>query len=281
MISARAPISQPRGPAILRIVAGRRRPSRRSPVPFAEQPHMISARPPISERRGKSLAHRDEAPPTGVHHMVNECPPDGGVVPRVLGGDGEAFGILIRRYEPGLLRFATRMLGNPDAAADAVAESLVRAYRHLAQCRDPARLRSWLYRITGNRCRSHLARGHTSDIPLSEAAPLAASSDSRAGLGRGGQFVRVERAWAALPAEKREAVVLKHVEGMSYEEMAAVTGARIPTLKMRVHRAREALLEAMEEVARRTQLIRGCSQRSMESVIRPNCRRICGRRMPG
>src|ERR1051326_439336 len=85
---------------------------------------MISARPPISERRGKSLAHSDEAQPTGVHHMVNEGPPDGEVVARVLGGDGEAFGILIRRYEPGLLRFATRMLGNPDAAADAGAERL-------------------------------------------------------------------------------------------------------------------------------------------------------------
>src|ERR1044072_6481512 len=146
MISARAPISQPRGPAILRIGAGRRRPSTRAPVPFAEQPHMISARPPISERRGKSLAHSDEAQPTGVHHMVKEGPSDGEVVSQVLGGDGEALGILIRRSEPGLLRFATRMLGNPDAAADAVAESLVRAYRHLAQCRGPARLRSLLYR---------------------------------------------------------------------------------------------------------------------------------------
>ena len=181
--------------------------------------------------------------------MVNE---DADVVARVLAGDGEAFGILIRRYEPGLLRFATRMLGNPDAAADAVAESLVRAYRHLAQCRDPSRLRSWLYRITGNRCRSHLARRHMDDIPLSEAPPsaLAEASDAWEILVRSEQVALVERALAALPAEKREAFVLKHVEGMSYEEMAAVTGARIPTLKMRVHRAREALLEALEEVVR-------------------------------
>ena len=101
----------------------------------------------------------DQPPPAGVTPTVNDgAPTDVDVVARVLGGDGEAFGILIRRYEPGLLRFATRMLGNSDAAADAVAESLVRAYRHLAQCRDPERLRSWLYRITGNRCRSHLAR---------------------------------------------------------------------------------------------------------------------------
>jgi len=180
--------------------------------------------------------------------MVNDSVPDAEVVARVLGGDGEAFGILIRRYEPGLLRFATRMLGNSDAAADAVAESLVRAYRHLAQCRDPGRLRSWLYRITGNRCRSHLARRRTSDISLSEAPPLADPSDAWAVVERGEQVALVERALAALPEEKREAFVLKHVEGMSYEEMAQVTGARIPTLKMRVHRAREALLAALQEL---------------------------------
>ena len=177
---------------------------------------------------------------------MNDGPADVEVVARILGGDGEAFGILIRRYEPGLLRFATRMLGNADAAADAVAESLVRAFRHLAQCREPAHLRSWLYRITGNRCRSHLARRRVNDISLEDAPPLADASDTWAVLERGEQVALVERALGALPAEKREAFLLKHVEGMSYEEMAAATGARIPTLKMRVHRAREALLAALE-----------------------------------
>src|SRR5919204_6375629 len=136
---------------------------KRSRAP-CETPWMRSAAPHSSPQPEKPWKYRDEAPRRGVTEMVNDGAPDVEVVARVLGGDGEAFGILIRRYEPGLLRFATRMLGNPDAAADAVAESLVRAYRHLAQCRDPSRLRSWLYRITGNRCRSHLARRHTSDI---------------------------------------------------------------------------------------------------------------------
>jgi len=88
------------------------------------------------------------------------------------------------------------------------------------------------------------------DISLSDAPPLSDGSDAWAVLERGEQVSLVERALAALPAEKREAFVLKHVEGMSYEEMAAATGARIPTLKMRVHRAREALLAALEEVVR-------------------------------
>src|SRR5205814_394816 len=77
---------------------------------------------------------------------------------------------------------------------------------------------------------------------------LADSTDTWAALERSEQVALVERALAALSAEKREAFVLKHVEGMSYEEMAAVTGARIPTLKMRVHRAREALLATPAEV---------------------------------
>jgi RNA polymerase sigma-70 factor (ECF subfamily) len=178
---------------------------------------------------------------------VRGDPPDAEVVARVLGGDREAFGLLIRRYEAGLLRFATRMLRSRDAAADAVAESFVRAYRHLASCRDPARLRTWLYRIVSNRCKSHLARRSVADLPLDEAPPVADPADNEAALEQAEQLVLVERALARLSPEKREAFVLKHVEGLSYQEMAAVTGERIPTLKMRVHRAREALLQALEE----------------------------------
>jgi len=178
---------------------------------------------------------------------VREGPSDAEVVARVLGGDREAFGLIVRRYESGLLRFATRVLGSRDAAADAVAESLVRAYRHLASCRDPTRLRTWLYRIVANRCKSHLARRATGDVSLDDVPPIADPADNEAALERVEQLAVVEQALATLSPEKREAFVLKHVEGMSYQEMAAVTGERIPTLKMRVHRAREALLKALEE----------------------------------
>lgn len=178
---------------------------------------------------------------------VSEEPSDAQVVARVLSGEREAFGLLIRRYEPGLLRYATRMLGNRDAASDAVAEGLVRAYRHLAGCRDPARLRTWLYRIVANRCKSHLARRPVGDVSLEDAPPMADPADTEAELERAEELALVERALMTLSPEKREAFLLKHVEGMSYEEMADATGERIPTLKMRVHRAREALLEALKE----------------------------------
>jgi RNA polymerase sigma-70 factor (ECF subfamily) len=174
--------------------------------------------------------------------------PDAEVVARVLAGDTDAFAFVVRRYEAGLLRFATRMLGSRDVAADAVAESFVRAYRHLASCRDPARLRTWLYRIVANRCKSYLARRPFADVPLDEAPPIADATDNEAAVERAEQLAAVERALARLSPEKREAFVLKHVEGLSYEEMAAVTGERIPALKMRVHRAREALLRALEQL---------------------------------
>jgi RNA polymerase sigma-70 factor (ECF subfamily) len=169
------------------------------------------------------------------------------VVARVLNGEQEAFGILIRRYEPGLLRYAARMLSSRDLAEDAVAEGLVRAYRHLASCRDPSRLRPWLYRIVANRCKSYLARRDAGDVSLEEAPPLADPVDNEAAVEQAEQMALVQRALATLSAEKREAFILKHVEGMSYEEMAVVTGERVPALKMRVHRAREALLQALEE----------------------------------
>lgn len=195
-------------------------------------PHILD-RDRVNSHRVLSAAERDTS--------------DAEVVARVLGGDVEAFGILLGRYEAGLLRYATRMLGSPDAAADAVAEGLVRAYRHLKSCRDPSRLKSWLYRIVGNRCRSHLARRSASDVPLEDAPPIPDRSDTEGEVERAEQLVFVERALQGLSPEKREAFLLKHVEGLSYEEMAAATGERIPTLKMRVHRAREALLEALKE----------------------------------
>src|SRR5713226_723806 len=133
---------------------------------------------------------------------VREGPSDAEVVARVLGGDREAFGLIVRRYESGLLRFATRVLGGRDAAADAVAESLVRAYRHLASCRDPTRLRTWLYRIVANRCKSHLARRSSMEVRLDDAPPIADPSDSEAMVERNEQMERVQRALATLPPDK-------------------------------------------------------------------------------
>src|SRR5256884_7726937 len=124
------------------------------------------------------------------------------------------------------------MLGSRDVAADAVAESLVRAYRHLASCRDPSRLRTWLYRIVANRCKSYLARRDVADVPLEEAPPVADVTDNEAALERAEQLALVARALAPLAPDQREAVGLKHLAGVRYQEMADGTGERTPPPKM-------------------------------------------------
>src|SRR5258708_9787629 len=147
---------------------------------------------------------------------VRGAPPDAAAVALVLAGATEACGFVIRRYEGGLLRFAARMLGSRDAAADAVAESFVRAYRHLASCRDPARLRTWLYRIVANRCKSHLARRPIGDVSLDEAPPIVDPRDNETAVERTEQLALVQRAPMTLSPEKREASLLEHLRGESY-----------------------------------------------------------------
>lgn len=180
--------------------------------------------------------------------MTSAGPDDASVVARVLGGEVDAFGELVRRYEPELLRCASRLLGSSDAAADAVAEGFVRAYRHLASCRDPRHVRAWLYRIVLNRCKTRLGRA-APEVPLEDAPQLVARDDPAAEVERSEDMARVQRALATLSDLLREAFVLLHVEGLSYEEMAAATGTGVPTLRVRVQRAREALIEALEEGA--------------------------------
>src|SRR5258708_7987629 len=148
---------------------------------------------------------------------VRGAPPDAAAVALVLAGATEACGFVIRRYEGGLLRFAARMLGSRDAAADAVAESFVRAYRHLASCREPARLRTWLYRIVANRCKSHLSRRLRGEVSFDEAPPVADPADNEAGLERAEPRRLVQRAPLQLSPAKRAPVVLKPLEGVSHE----------------------------------------------------------------
>ena len=160
---------------------------------------------------------------------VGEGPSDAEVVARVLSGEREAFGLLIRRYEPGLLRYATRMLGSRDAAADAVAEGLVRAYRHLASCRDPERLRTWLYRIVTNRCKSHMGRRPTGDVSLDDAPPIADPGDTEAALERAEALALVERALMTLSPEKREACSIASRETARWRAGPSTPGSTSPS----------------------------------------------------
>ncbi|MFO7892591.1 MAG: RNA polymerase sigma factor [Longimicrobiales bacterium] len=173
-------------------------------------------------------------------------PSDGEVVARVLDGDRDAFRILVRRHQDMLHAHAARMTGRGDVAADLVQESLVKAYTSLDRCRNPDKFGAWAFRIVANRCKDYLKNVRRKDVALDDAAPAAGSMDPEDDLERSELRRRLDRALAGLPEDQREAFVLKHEEGRSYEEMAELLGLSVGALKMRVHRAREALKELLE-----------------------------------
>lgn len=175
---------------------------------------------------------------------------DAALVGRVLDGDVEAYALLVARYRGRLGRYAVHLLGNQADAEDAVQETLVRAYRGLERCTAPDRFGAWVFQILVNRCRTiggQRARRERTVMPNEAAladADVAHPADQLA--------TREAIRWALdrLSREQREAFLLKHVEDLSYEEMADITGEGISALKMRVKRACEALRELLAEVER-------------------------------
>jgi RNA polymerase sigma-70 factor (ECF subfamily) len=174
---------------------------------------------------------------------------DAELVAGVLGGDQELYAVLVERHQERLYRHALGMVKHPDAAADLVQDGFIKAYSRLQSCSDPERFGAWIFRILRNRCLDYLKNRRRQTVPLDERTALAPSRDDpeihleRSELGRA-----VERALGTLPDAQREAFLLKHVDGCSYEEMAERLDASVSALKMRVMRAREALQVVLAEV---------------------------------
>jgi RNA polymerase sigma-70 factor (ECF subfamily) len=173
---------------------------------------------------------------------------DAALVRRVLDGDGLAFTALVDRHAGICLRFATRMLGNVEDAEDATQETLYRAHRALASYDGSTAFRTWLMTILVNRCRSTMLYRHRREerivvdsdkLALATVATEVDNFDLRS---------VIEQAVARLDGEQREAFLLKHVEQLSYDEMAEVTGVGVSALKMRVKRACDRLRDELEGV---------------------------------
>lgn len=165
-------------------------------------------------------------------------------VARVLAGDRDAYETLVRRHEGVLYRHARGMGLDHDTCLDVVQDALVKAYQKLSDCRDPSRFRAWLFRIARNLCFDHLRQAGQVAIPLSSAPEAESIADARPdALERS----MVHQALERLSPVLREAFLLKHDAGYTYEEIAGITGAGPSAVKMRVHRARLELSEYFEE----------------------------------
>lgn len=173
---------------------------------------------------------------------------DGEVVRAILGGDTERYGELVTKYRDRYARYAARMLGSADAAEDALQDAFVRAFDQLAQCREPENFVGWFFLILRNRCFAE-RRKNKDQAPL-EAAGAVASAERPDGSVEAAERRRaLQHALLELTPEQREVFVLKHVEGLSYGEMAERLGASVPSLKMRMHRAYDRLREQLRDRA--------------------------------
>ena len=163
-------------------------------------------------------------------------------------GDTRAFAQLVRRYRDRHARFVARLLGDQDEAEGVLQSVFLRAWRHLDRCEDPDRFGAWLHRIVVNESRTFATRRGQRELRLVRDDFVVGQLEAEDASGDPALLAAIERALAELPVDQREAFLLKHVEGLEYEEMAEVTGAGVSALKMRVKRAIERLRERLEGV---------------------------------
>lgn len=177
-----------------------------------------------------------------------EAPParDGDIVRAVLAGDRERYAMLVERYRDRYARYAARMLGSADAAEDAVQDAFVRAYDQLAQCKDPDKFVGWFFLILRNRCFAERRRTRTS-APIEAADAVAAADRADGGAETAERRQALQQALLELTPDQREVFVLKHVEGMSYGEIAEQLRTSVASLKMRMHRAYDKLREQLRD----------------------------------
>ncbi len=181
--------------------------------------------------------------------------PEKELIQRTLRGEKNAFEALVCQYERPLMNYIGRMVQDRELALDFTQEVFLRAYASLHSFEPQYKFSTWLFRIASNLVIDHWRKKKIPALSLSE--PLEDSNlnldvpDERpsplrqfevAELGR-----RIEKALEKLPGALRELFVWRHINGLSYEEMAEIKGLPVGTVKNRVYQAKEAIRRLLEE----------------------------------
>jgi RNA polymerase sigma-70 factor (ECF subfamily) len=184
--------------------------------------------------------------PSSVHEL------DLQLVERYRVGDGRAFDEVYTRYEAMVYNLALRLSGSADEAADLTQEIFLRICRHLGSFSGRSALKTWVYRVALNHCRERLSRlrprwqsigepGESGALTLADPARGPEDLAVAAEEGR-----RVSGALAKLQPAFREAVILRDIEGLSYQEIAEVLRVRVGTVRSRIARGRDQLRTLLE-----------------------------------
>jgi RNA polymerase sigma-70 factor, ECF subfamily len=156
------------------------------------------------------------------------------IIERVLNGDTEAFNLLVRQWEKPIYNFILRMIGDRDEAMDLCQDSFMKAYRELDTLKDRDRFSAWLYRIAHNTCFSKFRKDQGKTF-------VELDPDMRATKSSVESRLAVEKALTQLPEDQREVVVLKVFQSLKFEEIAAIQGAPVSTVKSRLYMGFEKL----------------------------------------
>lgn len=176
---------------------------------------------------------------------------------RLHRGDPRAFTELVHRHQDRVYSLTCRMLGDPQEAEDLAQDVFVSVHRHLPRFRGECRLSTWIYRITRNHCLNRLKR-RVHEANAREAAFRDGGSGAEGfavtrppnpdqALVATEERVRVQAALERLEPTHRMLVVLRDLEGLSYEDLARIAELPVGTVKSRLHRARAALARVLEE----------------------------------
>ncbi len=178
------------------------------------------------------------------------------LVERTVAGDQKAFELLVLKYQRRIERLIGRMVRDTDLVEDIAQETFIRAYRALAQFRGEAQFYTWLYRIAVNTAKKALVDlkrdplvsetalrngGEDEDETSAVENELTSAETPETVLAAKEIAATVNSAMEALPEELRQAVTLREIEGLSYEEIAEVMNCPIGTVRSRIFRAREAI----------------------------------------
>jgi RNA polymerase sigma-70 factor (ECF subfamily) len=165
----------------------------------------------------------------------------------VTRGDLVAFEQLVERHREVVVRVASRIVGH-DEAEDVSQDAFLRAFHRLERFRGEAPFRSWLLRITHNAALDHLARRRPEPVDPSELDSSEPETRQRAPAERlelRERIERLDRKLHGLAPAHRAVLVLRDVEGFSYEEIAAITDTPLGSVKGRLHRARREFIEML------------------------------------